>query len=114
MWILGAEADDAAGTASIETVSGLVTQLGGQMIDAEPWGRRTFSFPIKKNKEGSYFLAHFTIPQSQAPAFERALNANQDIIRYLLAIPDERTPGRRKAKRSAAVKAEAGIPATAS
>jgi small subunit ribosomal protein S6 len=114
MWILGAEADDAAGAASIGTVSGLVTQQGGQMVDAEPWGRRTLSFPIKRNKEGSYFLAHFTMPRSQAPGFERALNANQDIIRYLLVIPDERVPGRRESKRSGPGRAEAGTPATAS
>jgi small subunit ribosomal protein S6 len=112
MWILGADADEAAGKASIETISALVTQLGGEMLGAEPWGRRTLSYPIKKSKEGSYFLAHFKLLQTQAPALERALNANQDIIRYLLVIPDARTPGKADSRRSSAARsAEAGAPA---
>lgn len=114
MWILGADADEAAGKASIETISALVGQQGGEMIDAEPWGRRTLSFPIKKNKEGSYFLAHFRMPQSQGPGFERALNANQDIIRYLLTIPDERTPKKAESRRSGPARAETATPAAAS
>ena len=114
MWIIGADADEATGKASIETVSSLVTQQGGEMIDAEAWGRRTLSFPIKRNKEGSYFLAHFKMDQSQAPGFERALNANQDILRYLLVIPDTRVPKKADARRPRPAGAEAGTPAAAS
>lgn len=112
MWILGADADEAVGKASIESMSALVTQHGGEMIDAEPWGRRTLSYTIKKNKEASYFLAHFKLPQTEAPGFERALNADQSIIRYLLVIPDERTPKKAEAKRSGP-RAEVSTPAAA-
>jgi small subunit ribosomal protein S6 len=114
MWIIGADADEAVGKASIETISSLVTQQSGEMIDVEPWGRRTLSFPIKRNKEGSYFLAHFKMLQTQAPAFEKALNANQDIIRYLLVIPDGRTPKKAEARRPRPASADAGTPAAAS
>jgi ribosomal protein S6 len=112
MWIIGADADDAAGKASIESLSALVTQHSGEMIDAEAWGRRSLSFSIKKNKEGSYFLAHFKMPQTETPAFERALNADQSIIRYLLVIPDERTPKKADSKRSGP-RAESSTPAAA-
>lgn len=110
MWILGAEADEAIGKASIESMSSLVTQHNGEMIDVEPWGRRTLSYPIKKNKEASYFLAHFKLPQTETPGFERALNADQSIIRYLLVIPE--TPKKAEAKRSGP-RAEASTPAAA-
>ena len=113
MWILGADADEAAGKASIEAISALVTQHGGEMIDAEPWGRRTLSYPIKKNKEGSYFLVHFKMSQSEAPLFERAMNANQDIIRYLLVIPDMRMPKKKEARRASSARTEASAPAAA-
>ena len=112
MWILGAEADEAIGKASIESISSLVTQHSGEMIDAEPWGRRTLSYPIKKNKEASYFLAHFKLPQTETPAFERALNADQSIIRYLLVIPDEPRPKKAESKRTGP-RAEASTPAAA-
>ena len=113
MWIIGADADEAAGKASIETITALVSQNSGELIDAEAWGRRTLSFSIKKSKEGSYFLAHFKMPQSQTPAFERALNANQDIIRYLLIIPDERKPKKAEARRTGPSRSEASTPAAA-
>ncbi|MBI4220715.1 MAG: 30S ribosomal protein S6 [Chloroflexi bacterium] len=100
MWILGADADEAAGKASIEAVSALVTQNGGEMIDAESWGRRTLSYPIKKSKEGTYFLAHFKLAQTAAPAFERSLNLNQDVIRYLLITQDTKKAARRAEARS--------------
>lgn len=112
MWVLGADADEAAGQASLETISGLVSQHGGQLAAAEAWGRRTLSYPIKKNKEGSYFLAHFTMEQARVPEFERALNLNQDIIRYLVVIPDTKQPKKREGKHAG--RSEAATPAASS
>ncbi|MBI4305073.1 MAG: 30S ribosomal protein S6 [Chloroflexi bacterium] len=100
MWILGADADEAAGKAAIEAISALVTQNGGEMVDAESWGRRTLSYPIKKSKEGTYFLAHFKLALSAVPEFERGLNLNQDVIRYLLLAQDTKKAARRAESRS--------------
>ncbi len=92
MWILGSDADEAAGAASMERVAGVVGDNGGKMVKSAPWGRRTLSYPIKKNKEGSYFLAYLEVDSERTPAIDRALVADQEIIRHLLTLHPDPVP----------------------
>ena len=84
MWLLDSDADEEVGSASIEKVTQIITDGGGKVARSEPWGRRTLSYPIEDSKEGSYFLAYFTLDSDAAPGVERALEADQTVIRHLL------------------------------
>lgn len=84
MWILGGDADEEAGESSKERIANLVTGSGGEMVRNARWARRTLAHPIDGHREGSYFLANFTLDPSGALAVGRALEADQEIIRYLL------------------------------
>ena len=88
MWILPGSSTDEEGAGSIETVTGLVTGQGGEMVSAEPWGRRTLSYPIEKNTQGAYFLAKFRIDGAKAQEIDRAVEADQSIIRHLVVRQD--------------------------
>ena len=92
MWILGAEADEEAGEASIERISALVKENGGEVVSAEPWGRRTLAYEVSKNREGSYFLAILKLDSSFTPELERTIESDQDIIRYMLIRHDKPVP----------------------
>ena len=92
MWLLGSDADEEAGAASIEKVTGLITDNGGEVARSEPWGRRTLSYPIEDSSEGSYFLAYFTLDSTAAPAVERVLEADQSVIRHILTRYDRPFP----------------------
>ena len=46
------------------------------------------AYPIKKNLEGYYLQANFEIDGPQAQGFERAIYADQSIIRHLLVRDD--------------------------
>ena len=86
MWLLGSDADPQIGASSIEKVSQLVKDGGGSVVSGRLWGRRTLSYPIDKNNEAYYFLLYFTLDAQEVPAFERALDADQLILRYLLTL----------------------------
>ncbi len=84
MWLLGSDADQEAGSASIEKVTQLIADGGGEVARSEPWGRRTLAYPIEDSREGSYFLTYFTLDSDAVPGVERALEADQTVIRHLL------------------------------
>ena len=83
MWILAGEASEEDGEASVARVSGLVEEAGGSVTHSEFWGRRTLAYPIKKNVEGVYYLARFSLEPAALKAVERGMSADQAIIRYL-------------------------------
>jgi small subunit ribosomal protein S6 len=92
MWILGEDADEAASTGSLEKVSSFVAENGGEVVSNDLWGRRTLSYEIEKNAEASYFLANFKLDSAKAPDLERTLDADQDVLRYLLLRHDKPVP----------------------
>ncbi|GEM_PF-3060168 len=89
MWVLGAQATDADGAASIERLKALVTARSGQVQKAEFWGKRTLSFPILHNREGSYYVARFSIEGIRAPEIDAAFLADQAVIRHMLVRAEE-------------------------
>lgn len=84
MWILPGSSSEEDGEKSIEAVKSLITENGGEVNSAALWGRRSLSYPIKKNSEGAYYLARFSIEASATPELNRVMEANQDILRHLL------------------------------
>ncbi len=91
VWILGSDADEQQGTESIETITSLVAGVGGELSSTDVWGKRTLAYPIQKNTEGYYLQANFEIESAKAQEIERAIEADQSIIRHLL-IRDEIKP----------------------
>ena len=84
VWILGGDVVEVQGTESIEKVTSLVADAGGEVTGTDIWGKRALAYPIKKNSEGYYLQANFEIDGPQAQDFERAIYADQSIIRHLL------------------------------
>ena len=84
VWILGGDVDEEQGTESIEKITSLIIDAGGEVTDTDVWGKRALAYPINKNSEGYYLQANFEIDGWQAQDFERAIYADQSIIRHLL------------------------------
>ena len=88
VWILGGDVDEVQGTESIEKITSLITDAGGEVTGTDIWGKRVLAYPIKKNLEGYYLQANFEIDGLQAQGFESAIYADQSIIRHLLVRDD--------------------------
>lgn len=91
VWILGSDAGEEQGTESVDKITSLVSNAGGEVSGTDVWGKRTLAYPIEKNTEGYYLQANFEIDGVKAPELERAIDADQSIIRHLL-VRDEIKP----------------------
>jgi small subunit ribosomal protein S6 len=88
MWILPGTMTEAEGEESVEKIKGLITTGGGEVKSAALWARRTLSYPIEKNREGAYYLAKFSMDSASTQELDRAVTADQSILRHLL-VKDE-------------------------
>jgi small subunit ribosomal protein S6 len=84
MYMLRPELDEAAVAAAIAKVSDMVTGNGGEVIKAEPWGRRRLAYPIKGCREAQYVLMQFKLDPKAIAEVERTLRISEDVIRYLV------------------------------
>lgn len=89
MWILPGDTSDEDGEKSVESVKSLITENGGEVSTAALWGRRSLSYPVKKNSEGAYYLARFSIEPSAMAALNQAMESDQGVLRHLL-VKEER------------------------
>ena len=83
-----AGAGEEQGTESVEKITSLITGTGGEVSGTDVWGKRTLAYPIQKNNEGYYLQANFKIDGSKAQELDRALDADQSVIRHLLVRDD--------------------------
>ena len=91
VWILGNDAGEEQGAESVEKITSLVTDAGGEVSAMDIWGKRTLAYPIQKNNEGYYLQANFELDGTKAQELEHAIDAGQLIIRHLL-VRDEPKP----------------------
>ncbi len=67
-----------------ERINNLIASSGGQIIARNDWGKRRLAYPIKKLNEGYYVALQLNLPQQAVRAIERALQLNDDVLRYLV------------------------------
>lgn len=70
--------------ASVERISGLVTDRGGEILSVDQWGRRRLAYPIDRNLEGFYVLSTFAAAPDVCGPLETQLNLSEDVLRHLL------------------------------
>jgi len=67
-----------------------IKSLGGEDIQAIPWGRRKLAFPIQKQLEATYIQFDFKMDGSKVSELTRAMGISEDIIRQLIIRKQDR------------------------
>ena len=62
---------------------GIITENGGQIVNAENWGLKKLAYPIQKKTTGFYFLIEFTGEGSLVDILETGYRRDERIIRFL-------------------------------
>ena len=62
---------------------GIITENGGQIVNAENWGLKKLAYPIPKKTTGFYFLIEFTGEGSLVDILETGYRRDERIIRFL-------------------------------
>jgi|SRR4030095_271600 small subunit ribosomal protein S6 len=83
--------------AIITRYTNLFTKNGGEIVKTEKWGRKKFSYPIKKRNTGSYISIEFTSEPSIIAKLERAYHLDDDILRFLTISYDKKSLDTRNA-----------------
>jgi len=76
-------------TALVNKVSQTISDLQGQVRQIEPWGKRRLAYPIKKYREGFYYLMLLELPASAVRSLDRTLRLTEVVIRHLIVRKDE-------------------------
>ena len=76
-----------------ETFTGVITEGGGQVTKTEPWGLRSLTYRIKKNRKGHYVLLNIDAPAAAVHEMERQMRLHEDVLRYMTLRVDELEEG---------------------
>jgi small subunit ribosomal protein S6 len=86
MFILPAEADDAAVSGVIDRIKGVIGASGGDVIKVDQWGRRRFAFEIDKKPEGFYVVAEMNADPASMRELDRVLTLADDVVRFKVVV----------------------------
>lgn len=88
-YILRTDLDDEGLKAAQERVAARMTDVGGEVVKTEGWGRRRLAFPIDKMRDGMYFTTIFRMPGAELSTFENQLRLTPEILRFLVIAQQE-------------------------
>ncbi len=88
VYIVNPEVEDE----DLEKVTARVGQMivdgGGEVLRLESWGRRRLAYPIRRFREGHYFLAYIQMEPEAIAGLRGRLALTEEVIRYLLVKTD--------------------------
>lgn len=67
-----------------------ITDLGGEVIEVKPWGRRTLAYPVRKQEEATYIQYDFRLDGKRLAELTRALRLHEDVLRHLAVRKSDR------------------------
>ena len=62
---------------------GVITENGGQIVNAEAWGLKKLAYAIQKKTTGYYFLIEFTGEGNIIETLEKQYRRDERVIRFL-------------------------------
>jgi small subunit ribosomal protein S6 len=84
MLVLRPDAPEDRVQAILERTTRQISDAGGQIVKAAPWGRRRLAYQVDRYREASYHILHFDAPAESVGDLERTLLITEDVLRHLL------------------------------
>jgi small subunit ribosomal protein S6 len=67
----------------VEQFKGVIEQNGGKVTKVEPWGLKSLTFRIRKNRKAHFTLLNIDAPPAAVTEMERQQRINEDVLRLL-------------------------------
>jgi small subunit ribosomal protein S6 len=71
----------------------IIEQAGGKITKVEPWGLKSLTYRIRKNRKAHFTLMNVDAPPGALAEVERQERLNEDVIRFLTVRVDELEEG---------------------
>lgn len=68
----------------LEDVKKVVTSAKGKIKECKLLGKKKFSYPIKKEKEGFYHILTFNLEGKETSQLSNKIQLNENVLRYLI------------------------------
>tara|TARA_A100001037_G_scaffold287606_1_gene297255 strand:+ start:1225 stop:1701 length:477 start_codon:yes stop_codon:yes gene_type:complete len=72
-----------------ESMSNIVVEGGGKVVQTEYWGLKSLAYRIKKNRRGHYAMLALDAPSDAVKEYERNMRLNEDVLRLMTIRVDE-------------------------
>jgi small subunit ribosomal protein S6 len=69
--------------ALVEQFKGVIEQGGGTVGKIEPWGLKSLTYRIRKNRKAHFTLMNIDAPPAAVAEMERQQRINEDVLRVL-------------------------------
>jgi small subunit ribosomal protein S6 len=79
--------------ALVEQFKSVIEQNGGKVAKVEPWGLKSLTFRIRKNRKAHFTLMNIDAPPAAVSEMERQQRINEDVLRVLTIRVDELEEG---------------------
>lgn len=87
MYIVRPTVTDEEFPGATERVDTMVANLGGEVADKQPWGKRRLAYPIDKHEDGYYVVSRIKLEPGRISVLEEQLRISEDVIRHILVEP---------------------------
>ena len=82
--------DEEEKTEDQEKIAALIKKLisgsESDKVTFKNWGKKDFSYPIKKKQSGVYLFFEFSLDSEKVPPLKQKLQLNDKIVRSLLTV----------------------------
>ncbi len=86
IFVLDSALDNETIEKEIEKVSGIISNLGGQILKLEKWGIKRFAYPIARKQQGYYSYILFEGSTKTPIELEKSYKLNESCVRYLTVV----------------------------
>ena len=89
MYIVNASVEDEKRVALIDSIHGIITNNGGNIVKVDNWGMREFAYEINHMTRGYYVVTTIEADNAAIHEFDRLMRINANIVRYMIIKQDE-------------------------
>lgn len=84
MYIVNASLEDAKRQEVIENLHGIITNMGGTIVNVDEWGVKEFAYRIEDMTKGYYMVVTFEADNACVAEFDRLMRINNNVVRYMI------------------------------
>ncbi len=90
MYIVDPDRSEQEVEALTRQVRSEIAEKGGEVVDLQHLGKKRLAYPIKKAKDGFYFLLYFRLAPDRISELRAGYRLNDSILRFLILKKKER------------------------